>query len=59
MPMFLNSSDSDFTDMFEALLHTKREFDSDVDAVVATILSDVRARADVALIELTAKFDNF
>jgi histidinol dehydrogenase len=59
MPIFLNSSDSDFTDMFEALLHTKREFDSDVDAVVATILSDVRARADVALIELTAKFDNF
>ncbi|MDG1236254.1 MAG: histidinol dehydrogenase [Amylibacter sp.] len=59
MPIFLNSSDSDFTDMFEALLHTKREFDSDVDAVVATILSDVRARADVAVIELTAKFDNF
>ena len=50
MPIFLNSSDSDFTDMFEALLHTKREFDSDVDAVVATILSDVRARADVAVI---------
>ena len=59
MPIFLNSSDSDFTDMFEALLHTKREFDSDVDAVVATILSDVRARADVAVIELTAKFDDF
>lgn len=57
MPLFLNSSDSDFATAFEALLHMKREADADVDAIVADILADVRARGDAAVIELTAKFD--
>lgn len=57
MPIFLNSSDSDFSTAFEGLLHMKRESDADVDAVVADILADVRARGDAAVIELTAKFD--
>ena len=57
MPIFLNSSDSDFATAFEGLLHMKRESDADVDAVVADILADVRDRGDAAVIELTAKFD--
>ena len=57
MPIFLNSSDSDFAAAFEGLLHMKRESDADVDAVVADILADVRDRGDAAVIELTAKFD--
>ncbi len=58
MPIFLNSSDSDFATAFEGLLHMKRESDADVDAVVADILADVRARGDAAVLDLTAKFDH-
>jgi histidinol dehydrogenase len=39
------------------LLGAKREDSPDVDAVVAGIIADVRARGDVAVLELTAKFD--
>ena len=59
MPIFLKSSDPDFETNFKGLLHIKRKIDSDVDAVVADILTDVRARDDTAVIELTAKFDQF
>ena len=57
MPVFLNSSDADFEAAFAALLTMKREDSPDVDAVVAEIIADVRARGDAAVIELTAKFD--
>lgn len=57
MPQFLNTSDSDFEKKFQALLGAKREDSPDVDAVVADIIADVRARGDVAVLELTAKFD--
>ncbi|MFV1491400.1 histidinol dehydrogenase [Phaeobacter sp. JH18-32] len=57
MPVFLNASDADFEKAFTALLGAKREDSPDVDAVVADIIADVRARGDAALIELTAKFD--
>ena len=59
MPIFLKSSDSDFETNFKDLLQMKRKIDSDVDAVVADILRDVRTRDDTAVIELTAKFDQF
>jgi histidinol dehydrogenase len=35
----------------------KREDSPDVDAIVASIIADVRSRGDAAVIELTAKFD--
>ena len=57
MPQFLNTNDEDFEDRFQALLGMKREDAPDVDAVVAEIIADVRARGDAALIELTARFD--
>ncbi len=57
MPVRLDASSADFEDAFRALLSAKREDSPDVDAVVAEIIADVRARGDAALIELTAKFD--
>lgn len=57
MPQFLNASDADFETQFTALLGAKREDSPDVDAVVAGIIADVRARGDAAVLELTAKFD--
>lgn len=57
MPIFLNSTAPDFDTQFAKLLTMKREDSPDVDAVVADIIADVRARGDAAVIELTAKFD--
>ena len=57
MPQFLSTSDPDFETAFAALLSAKREDSPDVDAVVADIIADVRARGDAAVLELTAKFD--
>lgn len=57
MPQFLNTNDSDFEARFAALLDMKREDAPDVDAIVADIIADVRARGDAAVLELTAKFD--
>jgi histidinol dehydrogenase len=42
---------------FAAFLTTKREVSEDVNAVVKTIIDDVRLRGDVALAEYTKKFD--
>ncbi len=57
MPQFFSTSDADFETRFTALLNAKREDSPDVDAVVAGIIADVRARGDAAVIELTSKFD--
>jgi len=57
MPQFLDTADADFESAFAALLSAKREDSPDVDAVVAEIIADVRARGDAAVLELTAKFD--
>ena len=57
MPMFLNSSDTEFEARFSALLGMKREDSPDVDAVVAKIIRDVQERGDAAVLELTARFD--
>ena len=53
----LNASGAAFAKQFQDLLFTKREEEEDVAAVVRGIISDVRARGDVALVELTNKFD--
>jgi histidinol dehydrogenase len=57
MPQFLNTNDADFDRRFAALLEMKREDAPDVDAVVADIIADVRARGDAAVLELTERFD--
>ena len=57
MVQFLDTAAADFETAFTALLGMKREDSPDVDAVVAEIIADVRARGDAAVIELTAKFD--
>ncbi len=57
MPIVFSTSDADFEERFAGLLAAKREDSPDVDAVVADIIADVRARGDAAVIELTSKFD--
>ncbi|NEX48492.1 histidinol dehydrogenase [Pseudotabrizicola algicola] len=57
MPEFLTVTDADFEARFAALLGMKREEAEDVDAAVAAILADVRARGDAAVLELTARYD--
>ena len=58
MPVFLDAADPDFEEAFAALLAAKRETDEDVDAAVAAILDDVRARGDEALVDYTGRFDH-
>ena len=53
----LNASDADFAPAFEALLFAKREVEEDVALGARTIIADVRARGDAALVELTNKYD--
>jgi histidinol dehydrogenase len=50
--------DPDFEPRFVALLAQSRETTERVDQTVATIIADVRARGDAALIDLTARLDN-
>lgn len=57
MPLHLSTTDTDFETRFTAFLGMKREDAPDVDAAVADIIADVRARGDQAVIDLTARFD--
>ncbi|MCK0167358.1 histidinol dehydrogenase [Jannaschia sp. S6380] len=57
MPQFLDTSDAGFDAAFARLLTMKREDAPDVDDAVAAIIADVRARGDVAVCELTERFD--
>ncbi|WP_417627472.1 histidinol dehydrogenase [Pararhodobacter aggregans] len=57
MPQVLNTRDAGFEAEFIHLLGMKREDSPDVDATVAGIIADVRARGDAAVIELTERFD--
>ncbi len=53
----LNSSAPDFLASLDALTRHAGALDDGVDATVAVILSDVRARGDAAVLEYTRKFD--
>jgi histidinol dehydrogenase len=53
----LDAADANFAADFRKLLFATREDEEDVAQVVKAIIADVRARGDVALIELTNKFD--
>ncbi len=57
MPMALDTQSADFEHRFAALLATKRESSADVDLTVADIIDDVRHRGDVALAELSLRFE--
>ncbi len=53
----LDTAQPGFEAAFQALLHDARDTTARVDAPVAAIIADIRARGDAALIELTARFD--
>ncbi len=57
MPQRLDARDPGFAAAFAALVDARRDGDADVSGAVTAIIADVRARGDVAVAELTAKFD--
>jgi histidinol dehydrogenase len=57
MPLRLDTGATSFAADFAAFLGAKRDSEADVDAVVAGILAEVRARGDAAVIEYTRRFD--
>src|SRR5581483_5512357 len=57
MPLRLDARSPDFPASFRAFLDAKREASADVEQAARAILSDVAARGDAAVIELTRKFD--
>ncbi|MGQ3295974.1 MAG: histidinol dehydrogenase [Shinella sp.] len=57
MAIRLDYQSSDIENRFAAFLTTKREVSEDVNAIVRTIIDDVRARGDRALAEYSKKFD--
>ncbi len=58
MPKRLQTGAPGFEKAFAAFLSEKREVSADVDAAVAKIVADVRARGDAALMELSRTFDH-
>jgi histidinol dehydrogenase len=57
MAQRLDAGSADFSRAFDRLLAAKREVSEDVDHAVRTIIDDVVARGDAALIDYTARFD--
>jgi histidinol dehydrogenase len=57
MPVRLDRSSADFDERFGKFLSAKREVSADVEAAARTIVQDVAARGDAALIEATKKYD--
>src|ERR1700683_1767149 len=57
MSMALDMQSADFDERFASLVAAKRETSADVDLTVADIIDDVRARGDVALAELSLRFE--
>ncbi len=57
MAVALDMQSADFDERFGALVAAKRETSADVDLTVADIIDDVRHRGDVALAELSLRFE--
>ena len=57
MPHFLDGRDAGFGEAFRRLLQRTQGGDAAVEATVAAIVTDVRARGIEAVLELTARFD--
>ena len=55
MPLRLNTRSADFSVSFEALLAIKREVAEDVDQIVQSVIAEVIARGDDALVSYSAK----
>ncbi len=55
----LNGSQADFDVKLNQLLNRDTSVESNVDAVVAPIITDVIARGDAALLEYTERFDGY
>ncbi len=55
----LSTKQADFTAQLDKLLAFEATQDENLDATVAAILDDVRARGDAALLEYTRRFDRF
>ncbi len=53
----LDAADPGFDRVLETLIAFESAQDADVDATVASIITDVRTRGDVAVLEYTQKFD--
>ncbi len=53
----LNTSSENFENQFKILLSTKREVSQDVETAVHSIIADVRANGDKAVIDYSLKFD--
>ena len=57
MAIWLDQQADGFEQRFAAFLTTKREVSEDVNAVVRTIIDEVRTRGDAALADYSARFD--
>ena len=57
MPIRLDARDPGFAATFASLVDDRRDSDGDVTATVTAIIADVARRGDVAVFELTEKFD--
>ncbi len=55
----LSTSDADFERKFSRIVSERRESDGDVTQTVSSVLKEVRARGDAALVEFTTRFDEF
>lgn len=56
-PRLLSAASAGFDDDFRSLLRAREESATNVDAIVAAIIEDVRRRGDTALIDYTKRFD--
>jgi histidinol dehydrogenase len=57
MPIRLDAAQADFDQRFKGFLAMKREVAADIEAATRTIVDDVAARGDAALLDATRKFD--
>src|SRR5258708_20197373 len=57
MPIHLDRDAEDFASRFASFLATKREGAADVEEAARTIIAEVAARGDEALVAFTRKFD--
>lgn len=55
----ISTEQTDFAQHFDAFVNARREADADVATIVSATIRDVRTRGDVALLELTERFDGF
>ena len=57
-PWRLNTTDADFEARFQQRLHWSADTDAAIEQRVASILADVKARGDAAVLDYTQRFDD-